>query len=185
MKLLRKRWFAAVLMVLLVLAALFLGPVRSAYSARSSAKNAFFKQEDGFGDLNESFVAVGDYAKILQSLGKEYALDSMDEYKTAADTLKKAKMPAEKLYAVQKLHNLTDRFYAELAEKELDSVDADTAQRAKNRLEIETQRIEQIARVRKAGYNAAAEQYNTDVLDSPLTGWLLRLLGFEEIEKIY
>ena len=49
----------------------------------------------------------------------------------------------------------------------------------------DAQRIEQIARVRKAGYNAAAEQYNTDVLDSPLTGWLLRLLGFEEIEKIY
>ena len=162
MKLLRKRWFAAVLMALLVVLALFLGAIRSAYAARGDAKDAFFEPED-----------------------KKYGVESAEEYKAALDTAKKAAMPADKLYAAQKLRNLTDDFYASLSEKSLDSLDEGSAKRALSRLGIELQRIEQIARIRKSSFNAAVEEYNTGVLDSPLTGWLLRLLGFEEMEKIY
>ena len=185
MKLLRKRWFAAVLMVLLVVLALFLGAIRSAYAARGDAKDAFFEPEDGYGNLNESFLTLTDSAKSLYSLGKKYGVESAEEYKAALDTAKKASMPADKLYAAQKLRNLTDDFYASLSEKSLDSLDEGSAKRALSRLGIELQRIEQIARIRKSSFNAAVEEYNTGVLDSPLTGWLLRLLGFAEMEKIY
>ena len=164
MKLLRKRWFAAVLMALLVVLALFLGAIRSAYAARGDAKDAFFEPEDGYGNLNESFLTLTDSAKSLYSLGKKYGVESAEEYKAALDTAKKAAMPAE---------------------KSLDSLDEGSAKRALSRLGIELQRIEQIARIRKSSFNAAVEEYNTGVLDSPLTGWLLRLLGFEEMEKIY
>ena len=108
------------------------------------------------------------------------------EYRKTIDTLKKAKMPAEKLYASQRLFNETEHFYTEISSLEnLDMIDADTASRAASRLSVEQSRIEQIVRVRKNSFNAAVEEYNTGVLDSPVIGWLLRLLGFQEMEKIY
>lgn len=171
-------------MAAFVLLALFLGPIRSAYVARSQAKDAFFAQEDGFGNLDETFLSVTDNAKRLQSLGKKYDLEGAAQYKELIDTVKKSKMPAEKLYALETLQSETERVCEGLSQKGLTSAEENNVSRWRSRIDADIQRIEQIARVRKTAFNAAAEEYNTGVLDSPLVGWLLHLLGFEELEKL-
>ena len=174
-------------MTVILIVTLFAGTAASVNRKLDKAMDAYYSADDGYGDINEYFKTSLECARSILKLSKSVGVDKsyLNTFEGYITTAEKAKTPADKFSAMQKLFLETEALYSQIKNTKPDTTDSDTADRLYFEITGNAQRVNNVTSIRRDSYNEAADSFNEKVLGSFPLKLYYGLLGFEKLEKIY
>ncbi len=178
MNLLRKKWFAQVVMVLCILTGTLLGSYRSLTSAKAAVEKQFYEgvDHDGFSiqhDLEERI----NLAHNLITIAGKYQVDGNKVYQ-ARQALQEASTISQKYAANVALSETTHELYRALKDQSMEPKDEDYRER------INADLLSRNSTISHDGYNAKAATLNQTFRQFP-ANVLRGLLRITEAELFY